>query len=466
MWNFYKFKNNIALRDDDNKVSYKDLIKYSNKIEKNLKKKSLTLILADNTLSGILCYIALFKKKFPILILDCKTPKIFLRKIIRSYRPENICINYNDNFFETYKNYKLNFRFKDFKFFKNINKDTFKINNDLRILASTSGSTGTVKLVRQNYSNIKSNTFSIIKYLKLNKKNTTITNLPLYYTFGMSIINTHLEVGSEIIVTKKTIFDKEFWKVFKELKINTLYGVPYTYEILTKLKFFSDNTSHLKILAQAGGKISENLQKKIFLYTKKYKKKFFIMYGQAEATTRISYLPHDKLGKKIGSIGIPIPHGKIKLVDDSNKIIKKINKIGELVYEGKNVCMGYSFSRNDLNNSDQWNGKIHTGDLAKRDRDNYYYIVGRKKRFIKIYGLSINLDEIENILKTKFFISDFAVTSNEECITIFLTKIIVKAKVLNFIKKNINVNFNLFKIIYVKSIPKLPNGKNDYVRLS
>ena len=151
-----------------------------------------------------------------------------------------------------------------------VNKDTFEIKNNLSILATTSGSTGSAKLVRQSYNNIKSNTYSIIKYLKLNKDNITITNLPLSYTFGMSIINTHLEVGSKIVITKKTVFEKFFWELFKIHQINTIYGVPYTYEILDRLNFFSKNTKNLKLLAQAGGKITETLQRKIYLYINRY----------------------------------------------------------------------------------------------------------------------------------------------------------------------------------------------------
>ena len=329
-------------------------------------------------------------------------------------------------------------------------------------MTTTSGSTGSVKFVRQSYNNIKSNTCSIVKYLKLNKGNVTITNLPLSYTFGMSIINTHLEVGSKIVVTKKTIFERKFWNVFKINQINTIYGVPYTYEILDKLNFFSKNTVSLKLLAQAGGKITEKLQKKLKVYTHKYKKLFFIMYGQAEATTRISYLPYKKLGKKIGSIGISIPDGKIKLIDVNSRIIKSENRIGEIVYEGKNVCMGYALSRQDINKKDQWNGKIFTGDLAKRDKEGYYYIIGRKKRFIKIYGLSINLDEIENLLKSKFSFSDFAVISSENKIRIFSSTPSIKEKVLNYLKKYIDIHIKSFEIVFIKKIPTLSNGKNNY----
>lgn len=465
MWNFSKFRNKIALINNNEKVLYKDLIIYTKKIVKKLRKKSLTVMLANNSIGSIICYISLVKNRYPVLILDEKITKKFLKKIIKLYKPENICLPTESSLIRNNKDYKFNFEFKKFQFLKEVNKDTFEIKNNLSILATTSGSTGSAKLVRQSYNNIKSNTYSIIKYLKLNKDNITITNLPLSYTFGMSIINTHLEVGSKIVITKKTVFEKFFWELFKIHQINTIYGVPYTYEILDRLNFFSKNTKNLKLLAQAGGKITETLQRKIYFYINRYKKIFSIMYGQAEATTRISYLPYNKFGKKIGSIGIPIPGGKIKLIGDNSQEIKNPSTIGEIVYEGKNVCMGYAFDRGDINKKDEWNGKIFSGDLAKRDNEGYYYIVGRRKRFSKIYGLSINLDEIENLLKSKFSFSEFAVISLENKIMIFSSTRGMKNKILNYIRTNININIRTFEIIFIKKIPNLSNGKNNYKAL-
>ena len=337
--------------------------------------------------------------------------------------------------------------------------------NNVGLLVTTSGSTGSVKLVRQTYDNLKSNTSSIINYLKLKKINTTITTLPLSYTFGMSIINTHLKVGSKIVITSNSLFEKNFWILFKKHNVNSLYGVPYTFEILDRLNFFSNNKLNLKLIAQAGGKISENLQKKIGKYSKKYNKKFFIMYGQAEATTRISYLPHKNVIKKVGSIGIPIKGGKITLVNNNN-VVKNKNAVGEIVYEGKNVCAGYALSKLDINKKDKWKGKIFTGDLAKRDKDGYYFIVGRTKRFAKIYGITVSLDEIENLLKSKFGISDFAVISKFNKILIYTSILKLKEKILNYLTKNIDLHISSFEIIFLKKIPKLASGKNNYKILS
>ncbi len=465
MWNFSRYKKRIAFLDSNNeKIYYQDLVTYSKKIAKKIREKSLTLILIDNSLTSAICYVSLLKKRKPTLILNQNISDKFLKNIIKKYEPENIFLPSKSFSKKIFKNYKSNFKFREFKFLKSKSKNDFKVKHNIGLLVTTSGSTGSVKFVRQTYDNLKFNTLAIINYLKLNERNTTITTLPLSYTFGMSIINTHLKAGSKIIVTKKSLFEKKFWEIFKNNKINTIYGVPYTYEILDKLNFFSKNNLNLKLLAQAGGKISENLQKKIGNYSKKYNKKFFVMYGQAEATTRISYLPYKKVLKKIGSIGIPINGGRINLVNN-NKVVHKKNSVGEIVYQGRNVCMGYTSGILDINENDDWKGKIHTGDLAKRDKDGYYFIVGRKKRFAKIYGINVNLDEIENLIKLKFVKSDFAVISKENKIIIYTSVKNLIKKIFIYITKIVDLTPNSFEIIFLKNIPKLSNGKNNYEAL-
>ena len=466
MWDFSRYKNRIALLNCNNeKIYYQDLIIYSKQITKKIREKTLTLILVDNSLTSAVCYISLLNKKRPMLILNQNISNKFLNNIIKKYEPENICLSNKSYLKKNYKNYKSNFKFREFQFLKSKSEDNFKVKHDIGLLVSTSGSTGSVKCVRQTYGNLNSNTLAIIKYLKLNETNTTITTLPLSYTFGMSIINTHLKVGSKILVTKKSLFEKKFWKVFKNNNINTIYGVPFTFEILDKLNFFLINNSNLKLIAQAGGKISENLQKKIGNYSKKYNKIFYVMYGQAEATTRISYLPYKNVLKKIGSIGVPIDGGRMSLINN-NKIVRKKNSIGEIVYEGKNVCMGYASRKSDINKSDEWNGKIFTGDLAKQDNDGYYFIVGRKKRFTKIYGKNINLDEIENLIKLKFDTSDSAVISKGNKIIIYISVKKLIKKIFIYITKVFDLNINSFEVIFLKKIPKLSNGKNNYNFLS
>ena len=463
MWNFKKFKKNIAFIDSDKEYTYNNLLSLSSQINKKLiKKKNLIFILSDNSIGSVIGYVAFILNFHVPFVADSNINKHQLYKLIKLYNPDYIWSPTKKKL--SLANFKLFYSILGYSLFKKKNC-TVKLNSKLCLLASTSGSTSSPKFVRQSYANVKSNTKSIIKYLRINSKSVTITTMPMSYTFGQSILNTHLACGGKIILCNSSILQKNFWELFNKSNISFLYGVPYTFEILNKLKFFEKNQKALKVIAQAGGKISKYLQKKISKYSKKFQKKFFVMYGQAEATTRIAYLPQKLSGKKLGCIGKSISGGMMYLVDDEGYRINKTNCIGNLAYKGPNVCMGYAYNQSDLKKKNEWNGKLITGDLAIKDKNSFYYIVGRKKRFAKINGLSVNLDDIENFLSNKFNNVTFVVISNDLNIYIFYdcANKNFNYKISVCLKKILTVNNSLIKTIYVKNIPNLKSGKKNYL---
>ena len=455
MWDFNFDHNKILLADNNLNYNFKDIKKFSNNFNNFIgEKKKLVFLLCENSSPAILGYLSLILNKHVPMMIDGEIEINLLKKLIENYKPHYIWTpknNIKNSFSKIYK-------YKNYHLLKSIKSSNYKIHSDLCLLAPTSGSTGSQKYVRQSYKNVIKNTKSIIAYLKINKDHRTITSLPLSYTFGMSIINTHLSVGSLIYLSNFSVLQKEFWQIFFKKKINFLYGVPYTFEILEKLNFFKKKISNLIGIAQAGGKLDEKLQKKIVNYSIKNNNKFFVMYGQAEATTRISYVPHNKIKKKIGSIGIPIKEGKMKII----KVKNSKSDVGEIYYEGPNVCMGYASNFQDLKKKDIWRGALFTGDIGKKDRDGYFYIVGRKKRFCKILGKSINLDEIENILKKKFKNKSFFAVSNDELLKIFITTDNNKKNIINYLSKLTGINKSLFALKKIKKLPLLNNGKIDY----
>jgi acyl-CoA synthetase (AMP-forming)/AMP-acid ligase II len=253
----------------------------------------------------------------------------------------------------------------------------YSLHPDLALLLTTSGSTGSPKLVRISYQNLMCNSNSIVEYLKINEKERPITTLPMNYSYGLSIINSHLVAGSTILLTSKSIDEKEFWDFLKNERATSISGVPYTYEMLKRLKFLRMTFPYLNTLTQAGGKLNADLNFEFAKFCEQTNKRFFIMYGQTEATARMSYLPPEYTISKIGSMGIPIPGGQFILTDEKGKELEGDNVVGELVYKGRNVSMGYAITCEDLAKGDENNGILKTGDLAKRDKDNFYYIVGR-----------------------------------------------------------------------------------------
>lgn len=156
--------------------------------------------------------------------------------------------------------------------------------------------------------------------------------------------------------------------------------------MLERMQFCKWNLPYLRTLTQAGGKLPEELQYLFAEYAASLNKKFVIMYGQCEATARISYLPSEYALTKIGSIGVAIPKGKLNIVNDQKQEIKGAGKAGEILYSGPNVMMGYAENIEDLIQGDVQGDFLLTGDIGYIDRDGFYYIIGRKKRIIKLFG--------------------------------------------------------------------------------
>lgn len=465
IWNFDTFGNNTAiLMEDGSKLSYADLLIASDKLADQIPVRCLTFNLCTNEIGSLLGYVSFLNHHIVPCLIDAGLDYELLYSLFDTYKPNYIWCP--SNMISTFSNCQEVYSIFGYSLLKTTDKNVYPLYNKLALLLTTSGSTGSPKLVRQSYTNIKTNTESIVEYLKLNETERVITTLPMSYTFGLSILNTHLYVGASIILTEKTMMQREFWQQFKDFETTSFGGVPYTYEILEKLRFFRMDLPSLRIMIQAGGKLSLELHKKFAEYALKKNKNFVVMYGQTEATARMSYLPPEKTHKKYGSMGIAIPGGKFSLINTEGKTINEPETVGELVYEGKNVTLGYANCGEDLSKGDNLKGILETGDMARRDADGYYYIVGRKKRFLKIFGNRINMDEIERILKTKFSKMDCACIGRDDKIYIFLTKDNQKNEVKEFLVKKIKLNPIAFQLKTIDQIIKNKSGKVLYKELA
>jgi len=446
--NLNKFKNKIGLVEPDKKeYSYKKILLKVKQISLKINKRSLILIIASNSVDSIVGYVSFVRSNHVSILLDKSFKLEYINSIVQKYKPNYIyCPN---EYFENEKNYYKIFRFKNYNLIKTNFNQQHKINEKNLLLLSTSGTTQSPKFVRLSSENLTNNTKSIIKYLKINSNHKTITTMPMGYSYGLSIINSHLSVGSKIIITNKTIFDKDFWNILKEYKITSFGGVPQFYEFLKKLKFEKFNLPNLKYITQAGGKLDNNLLKYFGNICKKKKIKFFVMYGQTEASPRMSYLVWNKFLKKLGSIGKALVGSKFKIINKNGQYIKKPFVSGELVYFGKNVSLGYASSLNDLSKGDKNKGKLLTGDLAYKDGDSFFYLSGRKSRISKVFGIRINLDDIEkNLKKNNYKVK--CITDNK-----YLKILIINNYNIEKIKKIIynfyGINKNFIIILKVKN---------------
>ena len=249
----------------------------------------------------------------------------------------------------------------------------------------------------------------------------------------------------------------------KEHEATSISGVPYTYEMLKMLRFFRMDLPHLKTMTQAGGKLNKDIAKEYIEFAQSKGKRFFVMYGQTEATARMSYLPLDHALDKYASIGIAIPGGKFSLIDVNGNAIEESDVDGELVYEGPNVSLGYAECRADLAKGDENHGVLHTGDVARRDADGYYYITGRMKRFVKVWGNRCNLDATEQIVKS--ITTSCACVGVDDKITIFVTQSGLEDAIVKLLVEKTGFNSRAFEVRVVDAIPVKSSGKLDYQAL-
>ena len=456
--NLKKYRNNTAIIIKNNYISFGELDKQSDKLAKKLNKKNLAFLICENEIESILFYLSSLKNKCALVLLEKNITEFNLNSLIQQYEPKYIFKNKKNKI--KCKNFTKKEIFLNYLIFENKNKLNINIHKNLKILISTSGTTGNPKYVKLSEQNLGSNIKSIITYLKLDRYDSTITTLPMNYVYGLSIINTHLFVGGKIILNDFSVIDKRFWELIANHKITNINGVSYLYEIMDKIKFLDKDLSYVKFFTHAGGKISRQLQKKLIDFCIKNKKKIFFMYGAAEATARMGYVPWEYAKKKIGSIGIAIKGGRLWLENKKKQKIIKKNKIGELFYSGKNVFSGYANNFRDLstiNNLDI----LRTGDFAKKDKDGFYFLSGRSDKFVKIQGNRLNLEDIERYT-SNFGVKSVCKLNKQNKISIFIEKDIDERMLLNEIRNRVTVHPSNFIIKKIKKFPLNKNFKISY----
>lgn len=463
MWNLEQFSHHIAIINEDGQsLRYQELLEESRCLGSALGKRCLVFILCSNTIGAFVGYTGcIINRSVPLLLAE-NMDKELLKHLIDTYKPDYLWAPAKMK--EFFGDYEVGHETFDFILLKTGYESVYGLRDELCLLLTTSGSTGSPKLVRQSYQNVFTNAKSIAQYLELDETERPITTLPMNYTYGLSIINSHLLVGATILVTDKTLVQKEFWKFFKEAGATSFGGVPYTYEMLDRMRFMRMDLPSLRTMTQAGGKLTPELHEKFARFAEDTGKKFIVMYGQCEATARMGYLPAKKAIEKKGSMGIAIPGGSFRLIDIEGKVITKPYTTGELVYEGENVTLGYAECGEELIKGDERHGVLQTGDMAQFDEEGYYYIVGRKKRFLKIYGNRVNLDEIERMVKGKFEI-EVASAGIDDHLYLFVLDESVKEAVKSFVAEKTGLNPTAFHVKAIKEIPKNDSGKIQYQKL-
>lgn len=459
-----KYPDRVAVITNNGiEITYRNLVDDINDFYQYIKKRSLVFILGRNDYPSLICYLSLLENNSVSIILSPDLSSDQILELIRKYNPNFIFSEDN----ELFHDYEIvdGCVYGDYLLYKS-SDDPLKMHDELSFLMSTSGSTGEPKLVKLSKNNLVENAGSISEYLRIDSSDTAVLHLPINYSFAISIINSHLYSGATIFITDKSIMEKEFWEDFKKYNVTSFSGVPYHYDILLRLGIDKIDAPNLKTMTQAGGRLDPKKMERVFQSCEKKGIQFYTMYGQTEASPRISYLPTENTLKKLGSIGIAIPRGKLWIRSDTGEDITLTGNDGELIYEGKNVFLGYAQCADDLATGDQFGGVLSTGDIAYADKDGYFYLKGRLKRFLKIYGNRISLDQVERYLSNLGFESVVSGADDKLVVNLLVDDIEKDEKLSLEIRKKVakycGVNFVSVFVNLINEIPRLSNGKIDY----
>lgn len=440
-----------TLIDDKGNITDTVAIKsYFSEIKQITNEKGLVLLLTSNTVEDVILYIYCLKYEFPVMLINEEVDSHELSEIIEQFQPGYIFTGHLD----FNNSSSLQIRSKALTVLKQVQDSD--IDPNLALLLTTSGSTGKSKFVRISRNSLHVNTQDIASYLPIEKEDVSITSLPIFYTYGLSIVNLCLFSGNSLVVTNKSVIQREFWDAFESHKVTSMSGVPYTYTMLNRVKFFKKNHPNLRYLTQAGGRLERGLKEKVISYAEDQGVDFFVMYGQTEATARISYVPPKQLKNKVDSIGLPVNSGKIEIQSPDE------NGVGELVYKGANVCLGYATSFSDLNAGDVNKGVLHTGDIGYLDADGFAYITGRKSRFVKIFGARVGLDTVESMVEMNFENTEVICTGDDNKIELKVNSELESSEIKKFVATKFKIHPSAVNVIKLDSLNRNAFGKKIY----
>lgn len=411
--------------------------------------RSVVFIYNDNQLPAIETLLNFYQSRYAIALLGLVTNTDFKENLEEKYTPYYIY----DPSRTHVTGYTVVNASDTITLFKRNENSIYPIHPKIKLLLSTSGTTGSPKFVRLSDDNLVQNAKSILQYLPIKEDDVVPLNVPVNSVYGLSIFNTNCLKAHQIVCTNKDAFQKEFWSDLKHYGYSTLGGVPYFYEMLHSIGFFKKDNPSLRYFTHGGGMLNHKLIAIISEYTEKYRKQFFAQYGQTEASGRMAFLPPEDLFRKRASIGRPIENGRFEIE----------NETSELIYYGPNIFGGYALRKADLQFYDQ-KEKLHTGDQARVDAEGYYYITGRLKRIVKLFGTRINLDEIELLLKDTLGGQTFiCLDINDKYLTVLYTeKKWDKELILKILKAKLNLHANSLKVMLIEDVPLTPNGKVNY----
>jgi acyl-CoA synthetase (AMP-forming)/AMP-acid ligase II len=400
-----------------------------------------------NNLTTVVAYLCCLRHQRPLLLLDPQLPQNQLDQLVRQL--------------------EIAVLIDDLGTMRRVSASAFRARPDLALLLSTSGSTGDPKSVMLSLDNLHSNALAISRYLPLQMSDVAITALPLHYSYGLSVLNSHLLCGATVLLTDYSVMNKEFWQLMRDFAVSSLAGVPFSYKMLKTLRFERLPLPALRYLTQAGGPLDAGLRDYVQQLAAQKQLPVYLMYGQTEATARIAWLRPEYLAEHADCIGEAIPGGTLLLRDvQSRAEITAAHCEGELIYQGPNVMLGYAQHAADLRCTDKIT-ELATGDLAIRLPNGLYQITGRLNRMLKIQGKRWQLDQLEQLFLRERWST--ICTGRDDLLVVAVidanAESTAAAAVSHYLSASLLLHPSLFKVILVRDVPYTSNGKVHYQAL-
>lgn len=427
------------LLEDSSAITYSELAQRADAAGFAGLPRQLVLIELSNNVEAIAAYLGALRARHPVIIINAGNPHS-AEKLVQQFRPS---LHWNSGRLDAAAD-----------------SLGMELHDDLCVMLSTSGSTGSSKLVRLSRDAVDANARSISEYLDISPHDRAITSLPPAYSYGLSVINSHLLAGAALALTERSVIDPHFREMMERAAVTSIACVPYTIELLESSGFFARIPASLRTITQAGGRLAAEKVLKIGQIAEEADIRFYVMYGQTEATARIAWLPPHLRDTHPDCIGRAIPRGRLWLRDPETG--EESRERGELVYTGPNVMMGYAEDPSHLAAGREVTD-LATGDLAERVEGvegDIFRIVGRQSRFVKIFGLRIALDEIENQIRAKDV--EATVAGSDERIVVAIRGAIPEHCGAAEIAAQYKLPEDRLAVVALTELPRLENGKVDY----
>ncbi|HSX66770.1 AMP-binding protein [Nocardioides sp.] len=331
---------------------------------------------------------------------------------------------------------------------------------DLALLLSTSGSTGSPKLVRLSHTNLLANARAIADYLGIRDTDVAATTLPIHYCYGLSVVHSHLVAGATVHLTGRSVTEPAFWEEARATGVTTFPGVPHTFEMLDALGFTGAELPTLRYLTQAGGKLAPDAVRRHAARGAANGWDLVVMYGATEATARMAWLPPHLAETAAETIGIPIPGGSLTV--EPRPDLESDPEIGELVYRGDNVMLGYATTPEELALGRTVH-ELRTGDLGRQRDDGLFEVVGRCSRIAKVFGLRVDLDRVERSLLADGIVAAVADGGDALVVAVAAGAAAVDTTAVRAAVREVTgLPAAGVRVVTPADLPRLPNGKVDY----